>query len=92
MWLLHQHFPTLASMAGMILAFAFIIWPPIKNGPEDRRRQARLAELASGAEESYFEERRSLEAYGPRSPALYRALGTLLFILCGAMLFLLQGG
>ncbi len=42
----------------------------------------RLAEIAGGAEESYFEERRSLEAYPPpSSDTKMRWLGALLTVL-----------
>ena len=80
-----QHSPTLI---GSLLALLLILWPPPKRAEEEARRQARLAELASGADERYFEERRELQAYGRNSAGPYRLWGALLLLLSLSLIFL----
>jgi hypothetical protein len=75
------------ALASIALGIGLIVWPPPKQGDKEQRRQARLAELASGAPERYFDERRELEAYGPRSAGPFRALGVLMVLIGGAVLF-----
>ncbi|MDP3908388.1 hypothetical protein [Novosphingobium sp.] len=51
-----------------LLAYlAVIIAGPVLNQRRRRNHARRLAELQSGAAERFMEERRSLEAYPPRS-------------------------
>ena len=80
-----EQYPTLIGSA---MALLLILWPPPKRGVEEARRKARLAELASGAEEKFFEERRALETYGPNSAGPYRLLGAMLLLLSLSLLIL----
>jgi hypothetical protein len=82
---LYQHYPTLI---GSILGLLLILWPPPKRAEEEARRQARLAELANGSDERFFEERRELQAYGPDSAGPFRLWGALLLLLSLSLLFL----
>lgn len=82
--LLMERYPTLVgSLLGMLL----ILWPPPKRAEREAKRQQRLTELDNGAEEAFFEERRSLEAYGPDSAGPYRLWGLLLLALSLSLLF-----
>ena len=69
------------------VGLALILWPPPKRSKNEAKRKARLAELAEGAPERHFEERRQLEAYGPRSAGPFRLLGGLILLIGVAMLF-----
>ena len=81
--LLYDQYPTLiGSMIGLL----FILWPPPKRATEEARRQARLAELRTGAEEAFFEERRALETYGPKSAGPFRFWGVLILLLSLSLL------
>lgn len=72
--------PILAMLFGaLLLLFA----KPIA-GRMDVKRHRRLAELSAGAEERFFEERRSLEAYSSTANRL-RLLGVALIVLGGGM-------
>lgn len=83
---LPSRYPSLlAAIAGVVLIF----WPPPRQPMVERARQARLAELARGAPERHFEERRELETYGPKSTGPYRLWGVLLLALSLALLLLL---
>jgi hypothetical protein len=75
-------------LASIVLGLSLIFWPPPKRRENEEQRTARLAELAAGAPERFFEERRQLEAYGPRSGGPFRLLGVLLLIIGVAMLVL----
>ncbi|MFC3713218.1 hypothetical protein ACFOMD_11580 [Sphingoaurantiacus capsulatus] len=82
---LFNEYPAAISLVmGLILIF----WPPPKRLEVEAERQARLAELASGAPERFLEERRSLEAYGPGHAGPYRLWGIILLALGIALLFL----
>lgn len=69
--------PGLAMIAG-----AALLWFPRQHRHDaELRHAARLAELNAGADERYFEERRSLEAYRPAKRDLtWQLLGALLFL------------
>ena len=82
---LFEHYPALACLA---LGLLLVVWPPPEQATEERARQTRLDELAAGAEERHFEERRELEAYGPDSAGPFRFWGFLLLLLSLAILFL----
>jgi hypothetical protein len=58
----------------------------MQRGKEEKRR-ARLAEIERGASEQYFEERRQLEAYGPKSAGPFQLLGALLLLIGLARFF-----
>jgi hypothetical protein len=73
-------------IASILLGLGLIFWPPPKRRENEEQRNARLAELANGAPERFFEERRQLEAYGPRSSGPFRLLGVLLLLLGVAIL------
>lgn len=81
---LYEQYP---ALIGGIVALMLILWPPPKRAEEESRRQARLAELQEGAEELYFEERRSLQTYGRDSAGPFRLLGVLLLLLSVSLLF-----
>ncbi|NCP19978.1 MAG: hypothetical protein GW855_12560 [Erythrobacter sp.] len=58
-------------------------WPHKKYFESEDNRQRRLAELREGAPESYFEERRALEAYPPlgnQSNRTIRLMGRIAFM------------
>jgi hypothetical protein len=80
-----EQYPT---VVGTALGLLLILWPPPKRAEEEARRQARLAELECGAEERHFEERRELQAYGPRSAGPYRLWGVLVLLLSLSLLVL----
>lgn len=66
-------------VVGMLLLFSglnAIVWP------ERRRRtwEARKAELDSGRPERFFEERRALDAYPPRSVRTLRLAGAAMVV------------
>jgi hypothetical protein len=73
---------------GIIVGLVLILFAPSIRRKEERKRKARLAELANGASEYYFEERRELEAYPIRRPPTIRLLGIVLVIAGTAVLFL----
>jgi len=75
-------------LVSIVLGLGLIFWPPPKRRENEEQRKARLAELADGAPERFFEERRQLEAYGPRRGGPFRLLGVLLLLLGVATLFL----
>lgn len=81
--LLSRYPSLLTALAGVVLIF----WPPAP-AERERERQARLAELARGASERHFEERRALETYGPKSAGPFRLWGLLLLALSLALLLL----
>jgi len=78
--------PSLTMAAG-----AALMWFPRKHRRNSQRRHAgRLAELNAGAEERYFEERRSLEAHRPaRSDAAWKLCGAVVFLLGAFQVFIL---
>jgi len=80
-----MHYTSAKAILGIIIGFALIFAPSIRRKKE-AEREARLTELADGAPEQYFEERRQLEAY-PVGPIL-RVLGGLLVISGTAVLLL----
>lgn len=82
--LLSRYPSLLTALAGVVLIF----WPPPRQPMVERERQARLAELARGASERHFEERRALETYGPKSAGPFRLWGLLLLALSLALLLL----
>ena len=67
----------------VMVAGAALVWFPRRYRKRaERERAARLAELDAGADEAFFEERRSLVAYPPpRSDWTWRLLGTVVFLL-----------
>jgi hypothetical protein len=71
----------------MVGGMALVLWPPPRWNSKERLRTRRLAELDSGGDEAYLEERRSLEAYGPGSVGPYRLWGVLIFVLGAAIIF-----
>jgi hypothetical protein len=81
-------FQTFFPWGAMIVGIALVLWPPPRWSSNERLRRGRLAELNSGADEAYFEERRSLQAYGPSSVGPYRLWGGLICMLGVATFFL----
>jgi hypothetical protein len=78
--------PALTMAAGAALLF----FPRRYRQQAQRRHAGRLAELDAGAGERFFEERRSLEAYRPRSSdRAWQCLGGLLFLLGALQIFIL---
>lgn len=69
------------AFGSIVLGLGLIFWPPPKQEDKEEQRKVRLSELANGAPERYFEERRQLEAYGPKSSGPFRVLGVLLLLL-----------
>ena len=76
------------TLVGILLGLSLIFWPPPKRSEDQAQRTARLAELADGAPERYFEERRQLQSYGPGSSGPFRLVGALLLVLGVVLLFL----
>lgn len=76
--------PGLAMAAG-----AALLWFPRQHRQNAELRHAtRLSELNAGAEERYFEERRSLETYRPAKRDLtWQLLGAVLFVLGAFQVF-----
>ena len=77
---------------GLVMAGgAAMMWFPRRHRRDAQRAHAaRLAELNAGAQESFFEERRSLEAYRPaRKDATWRLFGTVLLLIGAGQVFLL---
>lgn len=70
------------------------MWFPRKHRRNaERRHAARLAELDVGAEERFFEERRSLEAYRPaKSDTMWKLLGATVFSLAAFQICVLLTG
>lgn len=66
----------------LALWFALILAPGFLAGPPALKRLNRLKEIDDGAAETYFEERRDLEAYRPsrRYLQLWRLLGATIAI------------
>ncbi len=85
MWDALSRYPTLPFV---VAAVVMIVWPLPRRPMVERERQARLDELARGAPERYFEERRALASYGPKSAGPYRLWGLILLALSLASLFL----
>jgi hypothetical protein len=81
--------PGLAMAAG-----AALLWFPRQHRQNAELLHAtRLAELNAGAEERYFEERRSLEAYRPAKRDLtWQLLGAVLFVLGAFRVFSIVSG
>lgn len=82
--LLYHQYPILVVIAAGLL---MIFWPPPKWPAMEELRRARIAELEAGSDEAYFEERRALETYGPRSGGPFRFWGFLLLALSLVPLF-----
>ena len=78
----------------MLAAGAALMWFPRKHRRNaERKHAARLAELDAGAEERFFEERRSLEAYRPaKSDTTWKLLGAIVFLLAAFQVFVLLTG
>ncbi|UVO54439.1 hypothetical protein [Sphingomonas sp. SUN039] len=65
-----------------------VVWPQLFADRFRQQHDDRLAELKSGAPETFFEERRALEAYPPLGkPSIWRTLGGLFFI--GMLIYLI---
>jgi hypothetical protein len=65
----------------IIVGAIILLWPQRLITRVKERRDRRLAELRSGAEERYFEEERALVAYPPpRRGLLWRLYGALLVV------------
>ena len=75
------------ALGSIVLGLGLIFWPPPKQRDKEEQRRARLAELEGGALERYFEERRQLETYGPKSVGPFRLLGVLLLLIGAALFF-----
>jgi hypothetical protein len=75
------------AVGSIVLGLGLIFLPPPRQRDKEEQRKARLAELANGAAERYFEERRQLEAYGPKSAGPFRVLGVLLLLLGVGLFF-----
>jgi hypothetical protein len=68
-------FKVIVAVAGLMM----VIWPHLFANHARRRHDERLADLAAGGDERYFEERRALEAYPPMAKlGAWRLLGGLL--------------
>ncbi|MGQ0589757.1 MAG: hypothetical protein ACT4N8_09535 [Sphingosinicella sp.] len=77
-------------ITGVIAGAYVLFWPWSHTRRLLQRREDRLGELAAGEEESFFEERRELEAYPTmKSEWLLRLLGGVMFI--GCLVLLLTG-
>ena len=76
------------ALTSIVVGLGLIFWPPPKQRDKEEQRRARLAELESGAPERYFEERRQLASYGPKTAGPFRLFGGLLLLLGLALLFL----
>jgi hypothetical protein len=75
------------ALGSILLGLAVIIWAPRMQRGKEKQRRARLAEIERGASEQYFEERRQLEAYRPKSAGPFRLLGALLLLIGLARIF-----
>jgi hypothetical protein len=84
---MHFSWDQYQALGSIALGLGLIFWPPPKHRQKDEQRQARIAELKNGAAERYFEERRQLEVYGPKSTGPFRLLGVLMLLIGGALLF-----
>jgi hypothetical protein len=76
------------AILGIVIGLGLIIFAPSIRRDVQGKREARLAELAEGAPEHYFEERRQLEAYPLRRNITLRLLGCFLVICSLAVLLL----
>ncbi len=78
---------TIGAGAVLLISGAAAFFRPHKRYFESvENRERRMRELDAGAPESFFEERRALEAYPPkvnRSPRTIAVFGALM-MLCGA--------
>lgn len=71
-----------------IIGLILLIWPNFNVRRLEKSHATRMNELNAGADERYFEERRSLEAYPPRRRGLWwRLLGGLLILIAASALF-----
>jgi hypothetical protein len=71
------------AFIGIILGAVILFWPGRISDRASKKHEERLATLREGAVESYFEERRALEAYKPlRIEVAWRLLGIIL--ICGS--------
>jgi hypothetical protein len=75
------------AFGSIVLGLGLIFWPRSKRREKAEQRRARLAELESRAPERYFEERRQLETYGPKSAGPFRLLGVLMLLIGVALFF-----
>ncbi|WP_312785397.1 hypothetical protein [Brevundimonas sp.] len=75
------------SIVHFVLGLALILRPQWFAGLSEGRRRRRLAALAAGAPEQFFEEKRSLETYPARGGglALWRVLGAVMMV-CALLL------
>lgn len=71
------------------LGTAFFCFPGVFQRRTQARHAARMAELNAGAEERFFEERRSLEAYPPcpEKNWVFRLSGVVMFLLGAFQIF-----
>jgi hypothetical protein len=78
----------LQSIAFALFGVVLVVRPSIIAKPFIERRERRLAELRQGKEETYFEERRALEAYPPvRRLWVWRLFGCLCLLLALSEIF-----
>ena len=76
------------AISALAAGTALILFPGRYRRRAEERHSSRLAELEAGAEESYFEEKRSLLAYRPiRSDRGWRGVGALLILIGLYLLF-----
>lgn len=73
--------PDIHSVLGIAAGLLLVTVPARLRGRIEAERAARLTELDSGARESYFEEKRALEAYPSPSAKFLQAAGVLLLSL-----------
>lgn len=72
----------------LALGLAFVLVPSLFAVRSESKRLIRLKEIQDGASESYFEERRDLDAYKPsqRFLMLWRILGAAMTIFAAGIL------
>ena len=84
-------FDSVVAMITLGLGASAFLWPEKRYFESEDNRRARLEELKAGAPETYFEERRALEAYPPKtnlSRRTIRILGGVTMLMGGFMLIL----
>ena len=77
----------LDGLPGIALGLALLFRAGPLRRSHEQERAARLTELEAGADEAFFEERRSLEAYPAPGVAALRWLGGALVLLSLAFAF-----
>ena len=74
------------GVLAIIVGAALLCWPRRLAGRAIAKHDSRLTELEAGAEEAYFEEKRSLQSYRPPQRELTWRIGGAFLLVLGIVM------